>query len=50
MLCICLVSVWIGEMYTFRLVGGPVVTICIGGIVIETAKFNILFVGMSNQV
>lgn len=49
MLCIRLVSVWIREMYAIRLVGGPVVTICIGGIVVETAKFNVLFASMSNQ-
>jgi hypothetical protein len=45
MLCVRLVSVRIREMYAFRLVGGPVVTIHIGGIVVETTKFDILLNG-----
>ena len=42
MLCVRLVSVRIREMDTFRRVGGPVVTFRIGGIIVETTKFDIL--------
>ena len=42
MLCVRLVSVGVGEVYAFRLVGRPIVTIRIGGIVVKTAKLDIL--------
>ena len=50
MLCICLVSVRIREMYTIRFVGGPVVTIYIRAVVVKAAEFNVLLVAISNQV
>lgn len=46
-LCMRHVSI-IREMYTFRLMGGPVIIICAGSIVIDTAKSTIQSVGMRN--
>lgn len=45
MLCVRLVGIGIGEMHAFRLVRGPIVAIRVRGVVVETAKFNVLSVG-----
>lgn len=47
MLRVRLVSVGIREVYAIRPVGGPVVTISVGRIIIQTAKFDILCMDVS---